>query len=75
MAKNHDIVAIGAGHNGLVAAAYLAARGQGCAGARAQCLVTGAASSPRSSPGPGYLHDRFSTGHIFIQANPLMKKR
>ena len=23
--------------------------------------------------GPGYLHDRFSTGHIFIQGNPLIK--
>ena len=47
MPKSHDIVAIGSGHNGLVAAAYLAA-----AGKRLSCsnATSGseAASSPRS---------------------------
>jgi phytoene dehydrogenase-like protein len=72
MAQNHDIVAIGAGHNGLVAAAYLAAAGK-------KVLVlernpwSGGGVVTAELTGPGYLHDWFSTGHIFIQGNPLVK--
>jgi len=72
MANTHDIVVIGAGHNGLVAAAYLAAAGK-------DVLVlernpwSGGGVVTAELTGPGYLHDRFSTGHIFIQANPLIK--
>jgi phytoene dehydrogenase-like protein len=66
------VIAIGAGHNGLVAAAYLAAAGKDvlvlernpwCGGGVVTAELTG----------PGYLHDRFSTGHSFIQGNPLLK--
>lgn len=72
MAKTHDIVVIGAGHNGLVAAAYLAAAGK-------DVLVlernpwSGGGVVTAELTGPGFAHDRFSTGHIFVQANPLIK--
>lgn len=72
MTRTHDIVVIGAGHNGLVAAAYLAAAGK-------DVLVlernpwSGGGVVTAELTGPGFAHDRFSTGHIFIQANPLIK--
>ncbi len=72
MAKNHDIVAIGAGHNGLVAAAYLAAAGKDVLVLERNAWSGGGVVTAELT-GPGYLHDRFSTGHIFIQANPLVK--
>src|ERR1700723_4356453 len=72
LATTADIVCVGSGHNGLVAAAYLEAAGK-------KVLVLernewfGGGVVTRELTGPGYLHDRFSTGHIFIQANPLIK--
>ena len=72
MPENYDIVAIGSGHNGLVTAAYMATAGK-------KVLVLernewfGGGVVTAELTGPGYLHDRFSTGHIFIQANPLIK--
>jgi phytoene dehydrogenase-like protein len=72
MPKNHDIVAIGAGHNGLVAAAYLATAGKNVLVLERNAWSGGGVVTAELT-GPGYLHDRFSTGHIFIQANPLVK--
>jgi phytoene dehydrogenase-like protein len=72
MPKNADIVAIGAGHNGLVAAAYLAAAGKNVLVLERNAWSGGGVVTAELT-GPGYLHDRFSTGHIFIQANPLVK--
>ena len=72
MPESYDIISIGSGHNGLVAAAYMAAAGK-------KVLVLernewfGGGVVTAELTGPGYLHDRFSTGHIFIQANPLIK--
>jgi phytoene dehydrogenase-like protein len=72
MPTTHDIVAIGAGHNGLVAAAYLAAAGKNVLVLERNPWSGGGVVTAELT-GPGYLHDRFSTGHIFIQANPLIK--
>ena len=72
MHRNHDIVAIGAGHNGLVAAAYLATAGKNVLVLERNAWSGGGVVTAELT-GPGYLHDRFSTGHIFIQANPLVK--
>jgi phytoene dehydrogenase-like protein len=72
MPRNHDIVAIGAGHNGLVAAAYLATAGKNVLVLERNAWSGGGVVTAELT-GPGYLHDRFSTGHIFIQANPLVK--
>jgi len=68
----HDIVVIGSGHNGLVAAAYLASAGKRVLVLERNPWFGGGVVTAELT-GPGYLHDRFSTGHIFIQGNPLIK--
>ena len=66
-----DIIAIGSGHNGLVAAAYLAVAGK-------KVLVLernewfGGGVVTRELTEPGFRHDQHSMSHIFIQGNPLL---
>jgi phytoene dehydrogenase-like protein len=72
VSSSYDIVAIGSGHNGLVAAAYLAAAGKSVLVLERNPWFGGGVVTAELT-GPGYLHDRFSTGHIFIQGNPLIK--
>jgi phytoene dehydrogenase-like protein len=72
MPDAYDVIAIGAGHNGLVAAAYMAAAGK-------KVLVLernawfggGVVTKPLTVP--GFRHDQHSMAHIFIQGNPLLK--
>jgi phytoene dehydrogenase-like protein len=72
MPSSYDIVAIGSGHNGLVAAAYLAAAGKNVLVLERNAWFGGGVVTAKLT-GPDFLHDRFSTGHIFIQGNPLIK--
>src|SRR5215467_9504532 len=72
MPSGYDIVTIGSGHNGLVAAAYMAAAGKSVLVLERNAWFGGGVVTAKLT-GPGYLHDRFSTGHIFIQGNPLIK--
>jgi len=66
-----DIIAIGSGHNGLVAAAYLAVAGK-------TVLVLernewfGGGVVTRELTRPGFRHDQHSMSHIFIQGNPML---
>lgn len=69
--NSNDIVVVGSGHNGLVAAAYLAA-----AGKRVLVLERngwfGGGVVTRELTLPGFRHDQHSMAHIFIHANPLL---
>lgn len=72
MTEQFDIVAIGSGHNGLVAAAYLAAAGKKVLVLERNPWLGGGVVT-RELTLPGYRHDQHSMAHIFIQANPLLK--
>src|SRR4051794_8343482 len=67
-----DAVVIGAGHNGLVAAGYLAAAGL-------EVLVLEAGAAPGGDTIteeltlPVFAHDSCSSAHVLIQNNPLMR--
>jgi phytoene dehydrogenase-like protein len=67
-----DVVVIGAGHNGLVTAGYLAAAG-------VEVLVLEAAAAPGGNTRteeltlPGFAHDSCSSAHVLIQSNPLLR--
>jgi phytoene dehydrogenase-like protein len=67
-----DAVVLGAGHNGLICASYLAAAGL-------EVVVLEAREVPGGSTGseeltlPGFVHDSCSSAHVLIQSNPLLK--
>lgn len=71
MSNKYDVIAIGSGHNGLIAAAYFAKAGK-------KVLVLekrphfGGGVVTRELTAPGFRHDEHSMAHIFIQANPLL---
>jgi len=71
MAENYDIVVVGSGHNGLTAAAYLASAGLSVKVLEKNEFYGGGVVT-REVTAPGFKHDLHSTGHIFIQANPLI---
>lgn len=72
MSNSYDIVALGGGHNGLTAAAYMAKAGK-------KVLVLerkphfGGGVSTRELIAPGYWHDEHSNVHIMIQGNPMLR--
>ncbi|RRW40427.1 NAD(P)/FAD-dependent oxidoreductase [Pseudomonas luteola] len=69
--SQYDIVAIGGGHNGLVAAAYLAKAGKKVIVLERKSYVGGGVST-RQLNTPGFWHDEHSSVHIMIQGNPLL---
>ena len=71
-ASNYDIVTVGSGHNGLVAAAYMAAAGKKVVVLERNAWFGGGVVT-RELTVPGYRHDQHSMAHIFIQGNPLLK--
>lgn len=69
--SNHDIVVMGAGHNGLTAAAYMAKAGKKVIVLERKHHVGGGVST-RELITPGWKHDEHSTAHATIQANPML---
>jgi len=69
MADICDVIVIGSGHNGLVAAAYLAR-----AGLSVEVLernpVAGGAVATEELTDPGFLHDTFSSWHPLFKLSP-----
>jgi phytoene dehydrogenase-like protein len=66
-----DVVVAGAGHNSLIAAAYLTRAGHRCRVLEARPVPGGGVASEELLL-PGYCCDSCSTGHTLIQANPLL---
>ncbi len=73
MAANYDVVFIGAGHNGLVAAAYLAKAGKKVLLLERKAWPGGGVAT-REVNEPGYWHDLHSSVHIMIQGNPMLQQ-
>lgn len=67
-----DVVLIGSGHNGMIAAAYLAKAGKKVL-VLERNAVLGGGTMTQELVAPGFLHDPHSTLHILIQANPVIQ--
>ncbi len=68
-----DIVVAGAGHNSLVAAAYLAKAGYRCVVLEDQPRIGGGVGTAEVTL-PGFKHDLASSVHGGMQSNPAMKE-
>jgi len=69
--SNYDVIAIGSGHNGLVAAAYAAVAGKSVLVLERNGWFGGGVVT-RELTLPGFRHDQHSMSHIFIQGNPML---
>ena len=69
--ESADVVVVGAGHNGLVCAGYLAAAGLQVLVLEGRAMIGGNTSTEASTV-PGFLHDSCSSAHVLIQSNPLL---
>lgn len=72
MPQQAEIVVIGAGHNGLVCAGYLAAAGLDVLVLEAGAEVGGNTRTEALTV-PGFAHDSCSSAHVLIQNNPLIR--
>jgi phytoene dehydrogenase-like protein len=72
MSETYDVVVAGAGHNSLLAAAYLAKAGFRCLILEAQDHI-GGDTATEEMPLPGFRHDSCSTAHNLIQSSPTMR--
>ena len=71
MNADADVVVAGAGHNSLIAAAYLTRAGYRCRVLDARAVAGGGVASEELLFA-GHLLDSCSTGHTLIQTNPLL---
>ena len=69
--EKYDVVIIGAGHNGLIVAAYLAKAKLDVCVVELQDIVGGCVAT-RELTLPGFKHDIAGAIHMMIQANPML---
>jgi phytoene dehydrogenase-like protein len=67
-----DVVVAGAGHNSLIAAAYLTRAGLEVVVLEARDVIGGNTVTEDLTL-PGFHHDSCSSAHVIIQSNPLMR--
>jgi phytoene dehydrogenase-like protein len=72
MSASADVVVIGAGHNSLIGAAYLAAAGLDVVVLEEQPHVGGNTVTEELTL-PGFRHDSCSSAHVLIQTNPVIR--
>ncbi len=72
MADKFDIVVAGAGHNSLVAAAYLARAGYRCLVLEGRSVLGGNVVTEELTL-PGFRHDSCGTAHVILQDSPMMR--
>lgn len=68
---DYDIVVMGAGHNGLVAAAYLAKAGKRVLVLERAAFYGGGVVT-REITVPGFRHDTHSSSHVMLAGNPML---
>ena len=69
--SEYDVIVVGAGHNSLTAAGYLAKAGLHVGVFERNAWVGGGAVT-REVTAPGFKHDMHATQHEFIMCNPLI---
>jgi phytoene dehydrogenase-like protein len=72
MPDQFDIVVAGAGHNSLIAAAYLAKAGYCCLVLESRSLVGGGVKTAQLTL-RGFHHDVCSSAHVLIQDSPILR--
>jgi phytoene dehydrogenase-like protein len=72
MAEQYEIVVAGAGHNSLVAAAYLAKAGYRCLVLEGRPIVGGGVKSAELTL-KGFIHDTCSSAHNGIHGSPIIQ--
>src|SRR5437764_14798705 len=72
MTDRFDIVVAGAGHNSLVAAAYLAKAGYRCLVLEGRSVLGGNVVTEELTL-PGFRHDSCGTAHVILQDSPMMR--
>ncbi|EDX85857.1 FAD dependent oxidoreductase, putative [Synechococcus sp. PCC 7335] len=74
--ENYDVVIIGAGHNGLVCAAYLLKAGYSVALLEKRSIPGGAATTEELMPeeAPGFMFNRCAIDHEFIHLGPVIEE-
>ena len=71
MPEAYDVISVGSGHHGLIAAAYLAKAGKRVLVLERNAYVGGGCVTKALAP--GYYYDEHATVHQVILSNPLLK--
>ena len=72
MSDRFDIVVAGAGHNSLIAAAYLAKAGLRCLVLEGRAVAGGDCVTEELTL-PGFRHDTCASAHVVLQDSPMLR--